>query len=191
MEETTLSPLNPAAFDALYKRMRADFPANERPPRAVLRRNILRGDCEAWILSDAQGGEAAYALCTGFESAVLVTHLAAYAERRGQGVGTELLRQLARQYAGASRLIVEVERPGDTADPEQRTLRERRIAYYERAGFVCYPALEYSIWRVPMYLMVKPLGGAALPDEEQLKRDLRGAYARLLPPLFQHMVRFP
>lgn len=191
MEGMVLSPLNPSAFDALYKRVRADFPPEERPPRAVLRRNIARGDCEAWILREAGGEEVAYALCTAFEGAVLVTHLAVYADRRGQGVGSELLRQLARQYAGAARLIVEVERPGDTTDPARRTLRERRIAYYRRAGFCCYFALEYSIWRVPMYLMVLPLGGAALPTEEQLRRDLHGVYARLLPPAFRHMVRFP
>lgn len=191
MQVESLISLELSDFDALYQRMRQDFPPNELPPGRALRTRVSRGDYQAWIMTDGEGIEVAYALCGVFESAVLITHLAVYEGLRGRGLGGTLLDLLAARYVGRARLIVEVERPADAADESMRSLRERRIAFYERAGFFCYRGLEYSIWRVPMHLMVKTLDGEALPTEAELQSDLHGVYARLIPPMFRHMVRFP
>lgn len=191
MQVESLKPLELSDFDALYRRMRQDFPPEELPPRRALRTRVANGDYQAWIMIDGEGIEVAYALCGVFESAVLVTHLAVYGGLRGRGLGGTLLDLLAARYASSARLIVEVERPVEAKNESMRDLRERRIAFYERAGFFCYRALEYSIWRVPMHLMVKPLDGAALPTEAELQIDLHGVYAQLIPPMFRHMVRFP
>lgn len=185
-----LRRLDTRAFDGLYDRMEQDFPAIERPPREALRALLRRGSTQAWVMVDAQEEACGYAWCGVAGRAVLVTHLAVHQGMRGHGIGTALLTLLAAQYAEMDRLIVEVERPCDGRILHERQVRERRIAYYERSGFLCYRALAYTIWHVPMHLMVKPLGTASMPTEAQLMRDVRAAYAILLPPHAQHMVEF-
>lgn len=187
LQDTCLRRLEIAEFSALYARMARDFPRNERPPKAAIRSLIQRGLNDAWIMQTA-GQDAAYALCARHEGAVLVTHLAVYAERRGGGVGTRLLELLAAQYADAARLIVEVERVEDAKSEADTATRQKRIAFYERCDYVGYPKLPYKIWRVPMMLMVRPLSGAPLPADAALRADLKALYGFLLPPLFQHML---
>lgn len=190
MQYNTLQRLDRTAFDALYDRMEQDFPAIERPPREAMRALMRRGAARAWVMVDAQKEACGYAWCGVAGRAVLVTHLAVYQGMRGRGMGTALLALLAEQYADTERLIVEVERPCDAHTQHERQVRERRIAYYERSGFLCYRSLAYTIWHVPMYLMVKPLGGAPMPTEAQLMQDVRAAYALLLPPRYHSMVAF-
>lgn len=186
-QDTGLRRLEMTEFDALYARMTRDFPRNERPPKAVIRSLIQRGLNDAWIMQVA-GQDAAYALCARQEKAVLVTHLAVYAERRGGGVGTRLLALLAERYQEAAWLIVEVERVEDAKKEADAVTRQKRIAFYEKCGYVGYPRLPYKLWRVPMMLMVRPLGGAPLPDEAALRAAMKALYGVLMPPLFQHLL---
>ncbi len=183
----TLRPMHMEEFDALFKHLQRDFPRNELPPKVVMRRLLQRGVTRAWIMQQGDR-EVAYAIGAESEHAALITHLAVYAGQRGGGIGSALMALLAEAYAHLARIIVEVEHPDHARDDATRVLRQRRIAFYERAGYVPYPHIPYAIWRVPMLLMVQPLSGAPLPGDEALRADLKAIYARIMSPMFMHML---
>ncbi len=184
----TLKPMTLDDLTTLYPQMRDDFPPNELPPRAAFIDLLSKGTQTGWLMLDAGGLECAYVLCARTQRALLITHLAVKPDFRGKGMGTELLRLLDACYADAQYMIVEVERPDDTADPVERSVRQRRIAFYERAGYVGYDDLPYTIWHVPMRLMAKGNPGRELPDADQIKDDIRALYTFLLRPQDQHKV---
>lgn len=177
-------------LNELYERMRADFPANERPPKYALKRQILSGRLKAYALQTAAGDLKAYALCAG-KDAVLVTHLAVSESARGQGIGTQVLDALAQAHQEAHPLlIVEVELPGDAKEPDERQLRQRRVAFYERAGFTAYPSVDYAAFTVKMMLMARPMGSAGLPGAEEIGPMVYQAYCDILPPLLRGQIVF-
>ncbi len=182
-----LRPMRIDEFDGLFQHLAQDFPRNELPPKVVMRRLITRGITRAWIM-EQKDRQVAYAIAAEADGAVLITHLAVYAGQRGGGIGSKLMALLADAYAHATRLIVEVEHPDDAKNAQELAQRQRRIAFYQRAGYVLYPHIPYAIWRVRMLLMVQPIGGAPLPDDDALRADLRGIYARIMSPVFMHML---
>jgi Acetyltransferases len=177
-------------LEDLYERMRGDFPANERPPKNSLIKQIKKGELKALCMDAPDLRAAAYALCAGDE-AVLITHLAVKAGFRANGYGTMLLEELSNTYrTKSSYLIVEVELPEKAKQADERATREKRIAFYTRAGFSGYLQVPYSIFGVPMMLMVKSLNGKALPSEALLKQMVKAAYSAFLPSFLMGQVRF-
>ncbi len=171
----------------LYARVERDFPTPaERPPLTTFRRYVRTGASEAFdVLADGQS--AAYAVCTWGERCVLCSFLAVEPELRGRGVGSAVLERLAALYAGSDALIVEVERPELATGEADRLHRERRIAFYERAGFALARGLDYAIWGVPMHLMARPLSPAFNPSS--LPGEMRAVYGRLFPPRLMHKLQ--
>ncbi len=182
-----LRNIQPEELSALYhKRITRDFPPNEHPPLAVLRRYLKTDLHDGFFYVDEDGKPAGYALCAAGkpDGCALITLLAAFEERRSGGIGTRLLADLAGHYAQKRALLIEVERPELAKNEKERALRERRIAFYERAGYRALPRLDYKIFGVPMRAM-------ALPLREELKSDevyathYREIYSDLLSPLFR------
>jgi len=177
-------------FDELYERMRRDFPANERPPKTALQGQIKQGKLKALRLDADDAIGAAYALVAGKEG-LLITHLAVEPALRLKGYGSLLLMDLKDAYKGQSDyLIVEVELPDGAADEAERHLREKRVAFYERIGFIGYENLPYSIFGVPMMVMIWPINRKPLPAASDAKAMVKGAYRLFLPALLMGQVRF-
>ncbi len=177
-------------FDALYERMRRDFPRNERPPKHSLGKQIKTGALKAYGMDTEDLPAAAYALCAG-RGGVLITHLAVAENSRGKGYGSMLLKELKEQYQrDSSCLIVEVEWPHLAQCEAEKVFRAKRIAFYNRSGYDAYESISYHIFGVPMMLMAQPLNGNPLPGEQALKEMVRDAYKQLLPPFLMGQVRF-
>ncbi|ONI75044.1 hypothetical protein ALI144C_40475 [Actinosynnema sp. ALI-1.44] len=63
---------------------------------------------------------------------------------RGRGLGALLWTEIRRELAGFTRIVYDVEDPGeDGIDDAERTTRERRIAFYLRLGAVLLPITGY------------------------------------------------
>ena len=77
---------------------------------------------------------------------------------------------------------LEAERPETAENDEERTVREKRIGFYERLGYVAYREIDYEVYHVPMWLMVHPLGNP-LPSARETADAMRGfySYAKGLP----------
>lgn len=178
----------PSDFKRIYKKIKRDFAPGEYAPYTVLYKQLKKGIQQGFLLY-AGGDEAAYAVCAaghpnGF---VLVSLLAVYPEYRGRGFGTEFIRELKKIYTDKKGVIVEVEKPEDTKDEDEKTRREKRIAFYRKAGFEQVPGIEYSIWTVPMHLMVFP-GGILSPRETGAV--MHEIYLELMGKHFIHMMKF-
>lgn len=174
-----------AAAGDLYARLARDFPIPaERPPLATFRRYLKTGAAEAFDVLQ-EGKSAAYAVCTWGEGSVLCSFLAVEPECRAMGVGSAVLNRLCAFYEGADALIVEVEQPELAESADDRLQREKRIAFYERAGFSLAQGIEYTIWGIPMHLMARPLR-PGFEAEKALPAEMRSVYQKLFPPKLMH-----
>ena len=63
-----------------------------------------------------------------------------------------MLKQLKERYGDTKGLIIEVEDPAAAKTEEDREIRERRIRFYERAGYQRLP-VKYWLVGQPMHLM--------------------------------------
>lgn len=90
-----------------------------------------------------------------FGSFVYVEHFAVAPELRGQGTGSAMMEEL-RRYVGERPLVLEAEPPSDSP------LAARRIAFYERIGYVLnpyeyiQPAMGDDEHPIPLVIMSSP-----------------------------------
>ena len=109
-------------------------------------------------------------------------------DARGQGYGTRALELVKGQY-GHVPLLAEVEAPEESAPPGENALRQRRLHFYERAGFapLGYQAVLFGV----RYAMLS--WPAAGPKEaERLQAAHRALYQSEVPPLlFRRVIHIP
>ncbi len=140
----------------IYERITQDFAEGEYPPFVNLKRHFENNIQKGWILV-VDGRDTAYSICAeGADGYVLISFFAVYKEYRKNGLGTLFLDKLKEIYSEAQGIIVEVEKVEEALHQEEVTIRERRLEFYRRAGFILVPGIEYVIWDVPMHLMVCP-----------------------------------
>lgn len=166
----------------IYRLVKADFPPAEYPPMEAMQSHMRRDTVRGHVWEQA-GRPAAYAFiaCGGAGQPALLLLYAVERAKRGQGVGSAFLRAILTEYAACTRMYIEVERPELAKKEEERTLRQRRVNFYERLGFLSLPKVEYAAFGVPMRLYAYPLAQPALPDAEQVMREMRANYESILP----------
>ena len=184
----SIETILPSAFKRIYKKIKKDFAPEEYAPYRVLYKQLKKGIQQGYLLF-ADGREAAYAVCAaahpnGF---VLISLLAVYPEYRGSGFGTEFIREIKEIYADKKGVIVEVEKPENAKDEAETINRENRIAFYRKAGFHMVPGIAYSIWTVPMHLMVFC---AENETPGEIGRVMHEIYLELMGRRLIHMMKF-
>lgn len=140
-----LRPVTGGALQAWYDRELTEaFPPNERKPLADIKTLMDQGRYEVWGLfeGDTLLGYATLWMEPADRSCILLDYLGVTAARRNGGLGQKLVGMLAERLAGRSLLLIEAERPVEGDDPAENTLRRRRLAFYERCGFV--PAYDMA-----------------------------------------------
>ena len=130
---------------------------------------------------DAQAGYA-FVLRSGNTPRAMLYLYAVEPEMRGQGVGSEFLRELLANYAAQDGLYAEVEMVGHARSEKDKQTRLNRIAFYEKLGFRRVEGLYYSIYGVEMHLFYKPLSAPEHPDAAQAARDAEALYRDVLRP---------
>ena len=134
------------------------FPKEERPPFGLLWRKLRRGKSELLIAED--NGEPigfAYSVC--LRDLVYLFFLAVRSDRRGQGVGSFILRSAQEQYAGR-RLFLARETLDETAPNYGERVRRRE--FYLKNGLADHPA---KVKEGPIVFDVMGIGGAVHPAE--------------------------
>jgi len=172
-------------LEELYtEHMERDFPATERPSFVHFKKTITDGIQDVLIYSE-EGEDKAYCVVATVSEYLLISFLAVYEEHRGSGVGSQMLAEVKAYYKDKTGLIVEVEKPEDTKDEKERVLRERRIAFYARAGYVLFREIDYIIWDVPFFLMASDKETTA----EEVIVQIKKIYGKLLRPQFQDKLK--
>ena len=123
----SLETLTERDFDSVWEIMEESFPRDERRSREA-QRKILDVSWYHLYGYRAHGEPMAFLAVWEFDTFLFVEHFAVRKSCRNGGLGAVLLTQLTTQ--SRKPVILEVELP--TGE-----LEARRIAFYERNGYVC------------------------------------------------------
>ena len=140
-----LRQITGAGLEAWYRdEVPAAFPPNERKPLPEIRKLMAQGRYEVWGLFEGETllGYATLWMEPADKRCILLDYLGVTAARRNGGIGRQIVAMVAERLAGKSLLLIEAERPVEGDDPAENTLRQRRLAFYERCGFV--PAYDMA-----------------------------------------------
>src|SRR5262245_40120202 len=119
-----------ADFWTIYE---AAFPVAEREPPRVIIESVER---RVGLAVRARQGSETIGFATAHllrsPPASFLVYLAVSKEHRNLGLGPKLFEEAMR--GGSTGVVWEVDHPDHAPSPEERTVRERRIAFFERSG---------------------------------------------------------
>jgi len=118
-------------------------------------------------------------------------YLAVVPERRSQGTGSCLYREIVRRASecGCRLLLFEVEIPEEGHSEEMSELARRRIGFYQRLGAGVLDGVHYiqSVGphqpAIPMHIMLHPLESLELDEAFRIAKSLLGDAIRQIGPL--------
>ncbi|MFD1956319.1 GNAT family N-acetyltransferase [Paenibacillus thailandensis] len=149
------------------------FPEHGRKSRSIVRRMLDRGLAELHVWQD-RGAAVAMAITAIDRSRnlLIIDYIAVSFERRGQGLGLACLNDIrawARNSRGCKGIVIEVE-------AERTEENEKRIRFWQKAGFVLTDYVRSYIW-VPetykaMYLKLDESRPVPPPDGKTLFKSI-------------------
>lgn len=156
--------LNDAPDAATVEKIRelyeAAFPKSEKKPFALMVEKVGAGLMEMIAVEDGEGEFYGLAITVLHSDIMLLDYFAIAENKRGRGVGTEVLSLLRERYSD-KRFILEVEDP-DEVGAQNREERVRRLGFYLRCGLSPLP-MTISLFGVQMKLLC---GGRVVNFEE-------------------------
>ena len=159
-----LIPCQKEDFDEIYALMLESFPADELRPREAARAVMDDPAFTVYHLVE-NGTRVGFISAWALDDFLFLEHFATYPHYRGRGLGKAAI---ACVLATAPLAVLEAELP-------QTPLQKRRVAFYERCGFVCndipyfQPAYSEEGNPVPLVLMSS---GKALADPHAAARAI-------------------
>lgn len=189
MPEYTIRTMAASELRYFYNRITQDFPVGEYPPYEILSRQLSEGLQDGLVFCRG-AQDLAYAICAASTDYVLLSLFAVLPEHRGQGIGSDFLQALQSKYAHKQAMIGEVERPELAANAAETKLRNQRIEFYEKAGYYLIPAIDYTIWAVPMLLMALPLTAPKKTIDANIRAIMYEIYLQLMGQQFMHKLSF-
>ena len=191
MIETVIRTMKDKELKDIYRHIEKDFSEGEYAPYPVLQQQLKSGVQKGFILNIGEI-DAAYSICAENKSNgyVLISLFAVFEEFRGQGVGSAFLNGLCKIYSEKMGIIVEVEKPENSQNEEQRLTRVKRIEFYRKAGFSLIPEIDYSIWDVPMHLMMRSDSPAVQITGDEMGRVMYEIYLDLMGQKYIHKMKF-
>ena len=169
----------PEIREAYRLLVRNTFPDDERKPLSMIERAVARGRyrCFGAKTDGELAGCAFFAILPGESGTdALLDYLSVREDLRGQGIGGQFLAGLMETEFPAFRTaILEVNDP-DFAEGEEKQLRERRLAFYQRCGFL-QTAVRANVFHVDYRILRYPLPNGGEPSTVYLS-----LYQDMLPP---------
>ena len=197
MSKMIMRELSAEELTGLYEAyMREDFPQDELKPLQVLLDKQAEGISRVygWF---AQGqdetsrerlsGLRAYAILMqpeyrepyGQDLYVLLDYYAVCSGYRDQGIGSVCLRELM-HHVDCKGVLYEVEDPDSSETEEERTIREKRIRFYERIGCRWIQGIRANVFGVEFRLLLWNREGQTIPPQE-MKDAMTRVYRQMLP----------
>ena len=167
--------------EMLYKtRLKKDFARNEIKPLSAMRRLWEQDAYDCYGLFD--GDEIlGYAFIVRLGKNCLGDYIAIADGCRGQGLGSVFLRRLTDCLSDADCFIGEVEDPDRAPDEDTRRLRERRLQFYLRSGYL-KTELTSVVFGADYLLLEAPV--SAPHTTEELRSIYTELYRSIFPPRF-------
>lgn len=125
--QMNMNQIDPMHFDPIYQLMHQSFPIVERRSYEKARELLLRPDYRILAISASEQHIAGFIAEWRLGDILFLEHLAIDPNLRGQGLGSQMMRE----YLGQTDrpVIIEVETP-------ETDIAERRIHFYQRLGFI-------------------------------------------------------
>lgn len=188
--ELNIRPMRKSEIPRFYAHISEDFIPGEYPPLDILEDHLKKGAQEGLVFS-RDGTDLAYATAAvGKNGFVLISLLAVFPGCRGSGTGSSFVGAIAQRYGDKKGIVVEVEKPETAEDEKTEEERIRRISFYEKLGFHLVRDIEYSIWGIPLHLMVRPLKADAQQMESDIGPIIRELYLGLMGENLMHRLIF-
>lgn len=144
-----------------------DFPPFERPPLPFFMQMIKDSASELYLY-EKDGQDIAYAVFHEEDGYILMNFFAVYKNQRGKGIGSELLQAFNSFYADKKGILIEAEHTDYAEDQTDAVVRKKRVAFYERSGYVCLENFDLLLFGVHYHVCVKPLGEDKTGDQAYL-----------------------
>ena len=174
-----------AEIGRIYRRyMKADFPANELKPLAMIYEAMDRDDYACYGLyagEELLGYAFFYVLRHEQGGRYLFDYFAVAPGRRDAGLGSAFLRLLCEALRAADCVVGEVEDPDTAQDEGSRSTRERRLRFYLRNG-VLDTGVRARVYGVDYRVLELPT--ARTHSREALREIYAALYQSMLPPAF-------
>lgn len=126
------------------------------------------------------GSIAGYAFFDKMDNRYLLDYFAILRGHREKGLGSAFLSLLEKELENAGLLICEIEDPESTEKEEERIRRQRRLAFYERNGFV-NTGVRVTCFRVRYLILENPVSG--FHSQGEIREAYADFYRTLLNPL--------
>lgn len=122
----------PLHWYRLYKLYCEAFPSYERKPFSMIRSMQRKGKSDVWYF-EKDGKFAGLAFTINSNNVILIDYLAIAANRRSEGIGSEIITQLHEHY-GDKGIFVEIESVFDECENKEERLRRKH--FYLNNGMV-------------------------------------------------------
>lgn len=171
------------------ERILSDFPRAEIKPFSVIKRLYKKNLYFCFGLFE-EGVLRAYAFLVKSKSgsAVMIDYFAVISGNRGAGYGSQFMPLLKQQLSGFSSIIIEVESRRSAKDATELEIRERRISFYVRNGYLRSRVMS-RLFGVDYEIMTLPIDETL--GDESVYAELNALYDTLFPPrlrkLFSHI----
>ena len=109
----------------LYKLYRQAFPAFERKPFSIIRSMQKKGKSDIWYF-EKDGRFAGLVFTINSNDVILIDYLAIDANKRGEGIGSEIITQL-RDYYPDKGIFVEIESVFDKCENIDERMRRKQF----------------------------------------------------------------
>lgn len=172
-----LKQLNNEEIVKVYNdHMVIDFPAGELKPLDVIQKLIKKKIYICYGLYDDEK-LLAYAFLVTSKAYLLIDYCAVCREFRNSGFGSQLLNILKEKCKDYQGIIVEVEKVEFAPDDNERLIRERRINFYKKNGFIM---TDISIILFGVNFSIMCLCNVEA-DDSIICEGLKGVYKEIVP----------
>ncbi len=114
----------------IYRLYQAAFPSSEKKPFSMIRSMCKKGKSDVWYCVE-NGKFAGLLITINGPKEILIDYLAVAENRRGQGIGSQMLKKMREQYTGKG-VFLEIEIVDETAENYEE--RKRRKQFYLSNG---------------------------------------------------------
>lgn len=163
-----------------------DFPADECKPLERILDAMAEGNYRCigiYEEAELRGYAFFVTLTQDGRQEILLDYFAVVREYRSSGIGSRFLREVPALFPDAGAVLIEAETPEAAASPEEKTLRERRIRFYERCGCTD-TGVRARAFEADFVLLQLPVTASYPPDE--VRRVYAAVYQKILPASLYH-----
>lgn len=158
--------------------MKEDFPPDELKPLKAILDMMDKGIYECLgLYEDNEFLAYAFFVRNPQRKTLLLDYLAVCPQYRSGGYGSAFLQQMKRYYQAENAVILECESERTASDEEERSIRRRRISFYQRNGCQRTRTKAY-LFRVEYDILYLPLAS----QEVDAALELYALYGCMFPP---------